>query len=408
MEGPDVVVVGGGISGLAFAWKASQAGRTVTVLERQQRVGGCLHSERTSAGYWFELGAHTAYNSYGGFLAIAEGAGLLGKLVERGPARATFGFLRGGDYKWLTPPKVLLELDWLEAALHAPLGLFASKAGLSVAASFSKLVGPGNYAKVLGPFLSAVPSQSADGFPAEGPGSLFKKRPRRKDVLRSFGFEGGLQSVCDAAAASPGVTVVRGVTAASLARSGDGFAVTSSDGRRFEAPLAAVAVGPDLAAPLLREAFPEVARAIAEVKTVGVDSVGVVLPRAKAWMPPCAFVVPVGDAFFSCVTRDPFPDQAFRAFAFHFRPGMERAARLRRITEVLRVSEADFVHLAEKRLVLPAPEVGHGARVEAIDRALAGQRLALTGNYFEGLAIEDCVLRSNAEWSRTGGALEKS
>jgi len=38
--------------------------------------------------------------------------------------------------------------------------------------------------------------------------------------------------------------------------------------------------------------------------------------------------------------------------------------------------------------------------VAEIDRCLAGSPLLLTGNFFEGLAIEDCVLRSNAEWAR--------
>jgi UDP-galactopyranose mutase len=42
--------------------------------------------------------------------------------------------------------------------------------------------------------------------------------------------------------------------------------------------------------------------------------------------------------------------------------------------------------------------------VEEIDRALAGRKLAVTGNYFAGLAIEDCLLRSNAEWARVGAA----
>jgi UDP-galactopyranose mutase len=31
---------------------------------------------------------------------------------------------------------------------------------------------------------------------------------------------------------------------------------------------------------------------------------------------------------------------------------------------------------------------------------LAGTRLALTGNYFTGVAIEDCVIRSRQEWVR--------
>jgi UDP-galactopyranose mutase len=44
--------------------------------------------------------------------------------------------------------------------------------------------------------------------------------------------------------------------------------------------------------------------------------------------------------------------------------------------------------------------LGHDRTVHELDRLLAGQRLALTGNYFSGLAIEDCVLRSRAEWRR--------
>ena len=50
--------------------------------------------------------------------------------------------------------------------------------------------------------------------------------------------------------------------------------------------------------------------------------------------------------------------------------------------------------------MLPSPVIGHDRVVAELDRMLAGQRLALTGNYFEGLAIEDCVLRSRSEWAR--------
>jgi UDP-galactopyranose mutase len=133
----------------------------------------------------------------------------------------------------------------------------------------------------------------------------------------------------------------------------------------------------------------------------------VVLPKAKAWMPECAFLVPVDDLFFSCVTRDPFPDPSRRAFAFHFRPGLDRSARLARALEVLKVGEADLLHLAEQRTTLPSPALGHGQVVANLDHHLAGGRLLLTGNYFGGLAIEDCVGRSFAEWKRVsavGGA----
>ncbi|HSD20643.1 MAG TPA: amine oxidase, partial [Anaeromyxobacter sp.] len=132
------------------------------------------------------------------------------------------------------------------------------------------------------------------------------------------------------------------------------------------------------------------------------ESVGVVLPRERCWMPECAFVVPVDDLFHSCVTRDPFPDPRLRGFAFHFKPGVSREAKLKRVADVLRVPVAELGELVEQRLVLPSPSLGHDGIVAEIDRCLSGRKLAVTGNYFAGLAIEDCVLRSNAEWARVG------
>jgi oxygen-dependent protoporphyrinogen oxidase len=403
MATADVIVVGGGVSGLSLAWKAASEGRRVLVLERERRVGGCLHTHRTPDGFWHEMGAHTTYNSYGAFLDLVVGTDLAREIVPRGPARAIFGLLRNGEISWLTPPKVLLQLSWLEAAVHFPFGLFAAKEGETVYSYYSRLVGRRNYDRVLSPFLSAVPSQKADGFPVSGPGSLFKKRQRRKEFPKGFGIRGGLQRVCEAAAGFAGVTVETGVAAVRVARRGAGFVVTAADGRTFEAPLAAVAGPPDAAAALLRDDFHELATAIAGVKTVTVESMGVVLPRARCWMPECAFVVPVDDAFFSCVTRDPIPDPERRGFTFHFKPGVPREAKLARVSEVLRVRREELGEPAEQRVTLPAPALGHAAIVRDLDAALAGGKLALTGNYFAGLAIEDCVQRSNAEWRRVSG-----
>jgi protoporphyrinogen/coproporphyrinogen III oxidase len=400
MERHDVIVVGAGISGLAFAWKAAQAGRKVLVLEREGRVGGCIHSVHRADGYWYELGAHTVYNSYGAFLDIAVGTGVTREIVERGPARAHFGLVRDGQYKWLTPPKILLQLNWLEAAVSAPFGFFRSKEGQTIKSYYGGLVGRRNYERLFGPFLAAVPSQSADGFPVEGPGSLFKKRPRREEFIRSFGFKGGLGALCDAAAKAEGVTVETGVTVRKVARAAAGYAVTTADGRTLEAEVVAVAAPADAAAAMLGEVLPEVRRQIERVKTVTVESHGVVLPRDKCWMPEVAFVIPADDVFHSAVTRDPFPDPRFRAFAFHFKAGLTREDRIRRMSEVLRLPPEELGEITDQRLVLPAPALGHGDIVKGLDAALAGGRLALTGNYFAGLAIEDCVLRSNDEWRR--------
>jgi UDP-galactopyranose mutase len=210
----------------------------------------------------------------------------------------------------------------------------------------------------------------------------------------------GLQSVCEAAAAAPGVTVERGAGVVRVARSGGGFAVTAADGRTFEAPLCAVAVPPDQAVAILRDDFHELALAISRVKTVSVESAGVVLPRAKTALAECAFVVPVDDLFFSVVTRDPVPDPAQRGFAFHFRPGVSREEKLGRMAAVLGVAGDALGEVVEQQLTLPSPGLGHGEIVADVDRCLSGTGLAVTGNYFAGLAIEDCVARSYAEWAR--------
>jgi UDP-galactopyranose mutase len=162
----------------------------------------------------------------------------------------------------------------------------------------------------------------------------------------------------------------------------------------------AVAATADETVRMVRDGFGELARVVARVRTVVVESMGVVLPRERCWMPECAFVVPVDDVFHSAVTRDPFPDPARRAFAFHFKPGLSREAKLARMSEVLKVPASELGPVDEQRLVLPSPALGHGGLVAEIDRCLAGGKLAVTGNYFAGLAIEDCVLRSNAEWAR--------
>jgi UDP-galactopyranose mutase len=402
MASPDVIVIGGGISGLTFAWEASRAGRKVLVVEREARVGGAICSRRAPQGYWFELGAHTCYNSYAGLAEMVESCGLRGEVLQRAPTKLRF--LDGDRVVPGANLTVLLKLfDWGELLRSMPRLLGARKDGETVYSYYSRIVGRRNYGRVLGPMMSAVPSQSADAFPAD---MLFKSRSfRRKDFPRSFTLQGGLQALCEALAGLPGVTLAGGRRAVALERAGGRFAVTLEGGERHEAPVAAVAVPPSAAAALLRGAAPELAVQVARVKEASIDSLGVVVEAAKvSAIPVSMFLVPLDDAFHSIVTRDSVPDARFRAFAFHFKPGLGREDRLRRATEVLRVSRADLAEVAERTTVLPSPVLGHEQVVAEIGRLSAGARLAVTGNYFAGLSLEDCVARSRAEWARVGGA----
>ena len=52
----NVIVIGGGISGLSFAYRCATEGSGALVLETSPRLGGCLHSQHLETGFWFELG----------------------------------------------------------------------------------------------------------------------------------------------------------------------------------------------------------------------------------------------------------------------------------------------------------------------------------------------------------------
>ena len=49
--------------------------------------------------------------------------------------------------------------------------------------------------------------------------------------------------------------------------------------------------------------------------------------------------------------------------------------------------------------------VGHGALTERIDQATSSGNLYVTGNYFAGMAIEDCIVRSRKEFDRLSRTL---
>lgn len=394
----DVIVIGAGVSGLAFAAHAARAGQNVLILDERAQAGGCLATREGPGGFWIELGAHTCYNSYGAFLEVLELAGLMGELQPRG--KPVLRFLDGDV---VVPGKnlgaLLARMSLWDLARALPGAVGASPAGRSVREHYSRLVGGVNYERALAPMLTAVPSQPADDLPAD---MLFKKRARRKDVMRSFTLRGGLGALAPAVARLPGITLATGRRAVRVTPTGTTYHVDTADGRREHARVVALAAPPAATAALLADAAPEVALLTRRIGQATVDSTGVVVRADRSPLPYATFYIPIADSFYSVVTRDVVPDPTWRGFVFHFKPGAPLEERLARITRVLGVGRGDLELVAEQRHVVPSPVVGHAATIATIDIALAGRRLAVTGNWFGGLAIEDCALRARAEWERVG------
>jgi UDP-galactopyranose mutase len=201
----------------------------------------------------------------------------------------------------------------------------------------------------------------------------------------------------------PGVTIATGRAAAAVERDGAGFVVTLAGGERLGAELVAIATPPGAAARLLSQIAPAAARRVGEIAEATVDSLGVVVRAEHAsHVPYSTFLIPRGDIFHSVVTRDVVADPTWRGFVFHFHPGLDEDIKLARVAAVLGVTRARLAEVSERRTVLPSPALGHRDAIAELDAALGATRVAVTGNWFAGLAIEDCALRSRAEWQRVG------
>ncbi len=391
MEHLDCIVIGGGASGLVSAARMARDGRSVRVLEAEDRLGGCIRSWRPRDDFWLELGAHTAYNSYAPLLEALDERGRLDDLLPR--EKVGYRFVEA-DGRLSSP---LARLNVFEAAFSLPLGLFKAKAGRSVGEWFSGLLGRGNYQRLLAPAFAAVLSQRADDFPAAW---LFRKKPRMKRAPRKFTFTGGLQGLLEALAEDAPFSLRTGARVGAITREGAGFRVEVGDGALSCAQLV-LAVPVDVAATLLRDLYPEVARRLARFPMSASEAMGVVLPAARTALPPLAGMIGADDSFWSVVTRDPVPHQTLRGYTFHFRPGrLDAAAKRARIAEVLGARPEDFLHVAEAVNRLPAAGVEHVALAEEVLDLLAREPLALVGNYLNGLSIGDCAERAVIETRR--------
>jgi protoporphyrinogen oxidase len=389
----DLLIAGAGISGLSLACFGATQGWRVLVLEQTHRIGGCLHSHRLGGnGFWLELGAHSCFNSYGTLLQLLEQRGLLGQLQ----AREKVGFkLWTGHQAHAIPSR----LNWLELLLALPRLFTTRRHGQTVAEYYARIAGRRNYARVLGPAFAAVICQPADQFPAD---LLFHRKPRRKDVLRSFTLPGGLQTIAEALAGHNGVEVLTGVAVQAVRFDGCQFAVDTSDGRLFTAARLGLATPAAVSAGLLRGAFAELAEVLAGVGSAPVvETVGVVVRRHAVKLPPVAGLIAADDSFYSVVSRDTVRDSLYRGFTFHFKPDrLDTEGKLKRICTVLGVQPGQLEEVVAKDNHLPALRLGHQALIQELDLRLTGKPLALTGNYFTGVSLEDCVARSHREYQR--------
>ncbi len=393
----DVVVIGGGISGLSLAYYCVQAGMKTTLLEKNESLGGSFASPQYSSNgkkFWMELGAHTCYSSYQNLLDIVEGCGVTNTIIPR--AKVPFTLFVDGKIR-----SIVSQLNILELLVSVPNLFKLKKTGLSVRSYYSKIVGEKNYEEVIRHFFNAVPSQQTDNFPAD---MMFKSRPKRKDVLKNYTFQNGLQSVARAIAAKSGLNVFTSQDVNSVVYKDGLYEIRSAGGGEYSAKTLVLATPSLVTSKLLKESNPDLAQHLAKLKAADVDSVGVIVRKENSKLKPVAALISPNDVFFSVVSRDTVPDDNYRGFVFHFQPGLDEKTKRSRITEVLGIGFSKIEHTEAKHNTVPTLQLGHHQWLEKTDQLLKGKKsLLLTGNYFGGMAIEDCVSRSKSEFARMKG-----
>ncbi|MBI4691454.1 MAG: FAD-dependent oxidoreductase [Nitrospirae bacterium] len=391
MDKYDIIIIGAGISGLSLAHYCAKEGINALVIEKGDRIGGALHSHSFDGNFWLELGSHTCYNSYRNLIEIVEDCHILDKIMKR--EKVSFKMLIDNQIK-----SIPSQLNFPELLFSAPQLFVLKKYGLSIESYYSKIVGRKNFERVFAPAFNAVISQNANDFPAD---MLFKKRERRKDIIKKFTFCDGTQTIANAIAAEKNIRILTNMEVNVIKFDNNLFSITTAEGTCFESPALALAAPASIASQLLKDVFPEISGRLSKIKVETIESTGIVIKKDAISLNPFAGIFPRNNGFFSIVSRDTVRHDDYRGFTFHFKPGlMDREAKLNRIGKVLGVKQRQFDYVVSKNNSVPSLRVGHDRLITEIDMLIAGKRLLLTGNYFNGLAIEDCVSRSLSEFSR--------
>jgi oxygen-dependent protoporphyrinogen oxidase len=444
----DVVVVGGGISGLAAAFGAQQRGAAVEVLDAGTRAGGVIGTVHRD-GALCEAGPNSALDTTPLINELLDALGIRGERADASAVASTRFIVRGGKLvalptspgAFLTTPAFTLgaKLRLLREPFIAPAPPDAEE---SIAAFVRRRLGTEFLDYAIDPFVSGVyagdPEQISvrAAFPRlhaleQKYGSLIKgqikgARERRlsaekaKNTAGSFSFRRGMQTLTDALARAVG-SVVTTVRVERIARNADGtWTVTGS---RAGEPVArcartvVLAVPAYVAAELVRDLAPAATQGLAAIPYAAVASVASAYRRADIGhsLAGFGFLVPkkeqrriLGSLFSSSMFegRAAAGTALLTSFIGGLRnpalpalPDAELAAIVHDEIRTLALARGEplWMNITRWAHAIPQYNLGHRERlqpVEDAERALPG--LFFCASYRGGVSVGDCIKSAHA------------
>ena len=252
MEKFDVLIVGGGISGLASAWWLARSGLSVAVWEAGERPGGKILSTRQQ-GYLTERAASMVLNFRPEVSELVSKAGLdSAKTRRRSEAEAHRYLLHGNCLKalpmrmgaMLTSP--LWSLGGKLRLLAEPFIFSRGPSGESVSEFITRRLGREVLEKAVEPFVAgtlaadpdltcaaaALPRLSAleRRYGSLAAGVLVNRVLRRRTACSTevFSFQGGMGTLVDRLAATPGINIRTGYAVNELLVRKEGWQITAN------------------------------------------------------------------------------------------------------------------------------------------------------------------------------------
>lgn len=440
-----IVIVGGGITGLAAAYELAARGVPFRLFEASPRLGGLIRTEHVD-GFTIEAGPDSVLAQKPAAIELCEALGLGPRLISTIPPRAAF-VLKHGRLHALPSPSVLgipttwrglAGYDLLPAAARARLAMEpivprrASHHDEAVGSFFRRRFGRATVGLVAEPLLGGIHAGDIESLSIA---SLFPRfveaEARRGSVLRSLrqthrpAAEGLFRSL--ASGMGELITAIeRGLPAQSvrclapvetLTREGAGWRVTAG-GEAATARAVIVACPARAAARLLQPIDDRVGALCTEVPYVSTVSIALAWPRDAVAHPLAGTGFVVARQYNSvritaCTWvsskwsgRAPADSILLRAFAGGAHD-----------PEAVDLSDDELVDLARRDLsailgIRATPSlsrvfrwrdagaqhnVGHIARVAEIERRLARHPgLFVAGSGFRSVGIPDCVADGRA------------
>jgi len=444
----DVLVIGGGISGLAAAFGLQQRGASVEVLDAGARAGGVIGTMQRD-GALYETGPNSTLDTTPLINELLDQLGIRDERADASAVASTRFIVRGGKLvplptspgAFLTTPAFTLgaKLRLLREPFIAPAPPDVEE---SIAAFVRRRLGTEFLDYAIDPFVSGVyagdPEQISvsAAFPRlhaleQKYGSLIKGQikgarereqsaEKAKNSAGSFSFRGGMQTLTDALARAVGRVTIN-VRVQRIERAADGVwtATGTRGGEPFvrRARTAILAVPAYEAANLVRELAPAATQGLAPIPYAPIASVATAYRRADIAhsLAGFGFLVPkkerrkiLGALFSSSMFEGRAPGGAVLLTSFvggmrnpelPARPDAEIAQFVQSELESLAGARSAPLWTAITRWThaIPQYSLGHHERlrlVEDAERALPG--LFFCANYRGGISVGDCIKSAHA------------